>query len=391
MKRICSRGGAFLIAVTLLLGMLSSAAAVGEQEDKTAENQEPLITRVGVYEEGRIRVTDGALWGYAGVGGEVLIQPQFDAVGDFFLGAAQVTKDGKVGLLRWDGVYILKPEYDELIRVNYGVYLGRQEETWDVLSITEVPSEQGMTHQIYSNQVSASIYESTVNSVALKDQKGSVTLIPVNTLPQLLADRRVPGWQFPLEEERKAFFSDVNDDDWYDRWVNLSYSVRLMEGVGEGKFEPLRELTVAETIRLAACLESHALQDDFHLQHVSGPNWYTSSVVYCEAIGVIKPGEYSQEKLLEPITRKEMARIFAATTPVRGIKNINDLTEIKNAIPDVGDDTFASDAIYGLYAKGIINGTDGEHSFNPDSVLTRAEAAAIVSRIARPEQRITFW
>ena len=176
--------------------------------------------------------------------------------------------------------------------------------------------------------------------------------------------------------------------DWYDRWVNLAYSVGLMEGTGSGRFEPTRTLTVAEALRLAACLESRALRDDFHLQRVSGPLWYSSSVAYCEASGVISPGEFTQADFDRPVTRSEMARIVSATTPVRSMESCNSLTQVRAAIPDVSPSDYAAEAIYALYAKGILQGTDGSMTFRPADSLTRAEAAAIVSRIARPEQRV---
>lgn len=393
MKRIYSRGAVFLAMAVLMVSMVPHAAAQtsGKMEGKTSlfsAPAEPALSYVGEYKEGRVRVTDGTLWGYAAISGNVVIQPQFEKVEDFSLGVARVTKNGKVGLLRWDGTFLLKPEYDELIEVDYGVYLGKRSGLWELLSITAI---EGDSHQLYFNLTDAYLTSGMAQQLVLRGQDGTVTRIFVSSIPQLLENNRVPGWQFPLSAGRRASFRDVSDDDWFDRWVNLAYSVGLMEGTGTGKFEPLRTLTVAEALRLAACLESRARQDDFHLQSVSGSLWYKSSVTYCEAIGIISPGEFGPDDYERPVTRAEMAHIFAATTPVRSIKNINDLAQIKRAVPDVESGDFASDAIYGLYAKGILNGTDTAHSFCPGSELTRAEASAIVSRIARPEQRIAFW
>lgn len=227
-----------------------------------------------------------------------------------------------------------------------------------------------------------------MRQLVLRDETGRMTYIPINSLPQLLESRKAPGWQFPLSPSRRAAFQDVSGTDWFDIWVDIAYNTGLMVGAGDGKFEPLRTLTVAETLRLAACLESRARRDDFHLQTVSGPQWYSSSVAYCEASGIIAPGEFNQGDPSRPVTRAEMARIFSATTPVRSMEYRNSLAQVQSKIPDVSQGDFAADAIYGLYAKGILNGTDSALTFRPDDSLTRAEAAAIVSRIARPEQRV---
>ena len=63
----------------------------------------------------------------------------------------------------------------------------------------------------------------------------------------------------------------------------------------------------------------------------------------------------------------------------------------KASVPDVKAGDYAADAIFSLYAKGILSGTDAGLTFRPADSLTRAEAAAIVSRMARAEQRITLW
>ncbi|MGN0967717.1 MAG: S-layer homology domain-containing protein [Oscillospiraceae bacterium] len=391
MKHLLNRGAVLLTALALALSASPCALAQSSAGESAALNtsQDSAWYQVGEYTEGRIKVTDGTLWGYASVSGDVVIPPQFEEAGDFSLGTALVKKDGKAGLLRWDGTFLLEPIYDELTGVDYGVYLGRRGGAWDLLSVTAV---EGNSHQIESNLASAALTPgTTARQLVLRSQDGTVERILVSSLPKFLEEHKVPGWQFPLSNSRRASFRDVSDRDWYDRWVNLAYSVGLMEGTGNGLFEPQRALTVAEALRLAACMESRARQDDFHLQSVSGSLWYKSSVTYCEASGIIKSGEFGQDDFGRPVTRAEMARIFAATTPVRSIKNINDLTRVKATVPDVRSGTYAADAIYALYAKGILNGTDSSHAFHPNENLTRAEAAAIVARIARPEQRLALW
>lgn len=393
MKHLLNRGAVLLTALALVLSASPCALARSPADEEPALYVSRAVAwnQVGAYSEGMIRVTNGALWGYADAGGRIAILPQFDAAEDFFLGTALVKKDGKTGLLRWDGTFLLEPDYDELTDVGCGVYLGRRGGVWDLLSITPVSTDEGVFHALYSDQISAVLFSGTgMQQLLLRDQDGTVKRIFVHSLPQLLESRKAPGWQFPLSASRQASFRDVSGSDWYDRWVNLAYNVGLMEGDGSGLFEPERTLTVAEALRLAACLESRARQDDFHLQSVSGPQWYSSSIAYCEASGVIFPGEYGQADYDRPITRSEVARIFSATTPVRSMGYLNSLSQVRTSVPDVNEGDYAADAIYGLYAKGILTGTDSTLSFHPEDSLTRAEAAAIVSRIARPEQRMTL-
>ncbi|MGM9607365.1 MAG: S-layer homology domain-containing protein [Oscillospiraceae bacterium] len=394
MKHLLNRGAVLLTALALLLSASPGALAQSPAGEEPAlfVSRASVWNPVGEYSEGMIRVTDGTLWGYADVSGTLVIPLQFDAAEDFYLGTALVKKNGMTGVLHWNGTFLLEPKYDELTGLGYGVYLGRRGSVWDLLSITPFSTAEGASQELYSDQASAVLSSGTaVQQLLLRSQDGTATRILISSLSQLLESRKVPGWQFPLSANRQASFRDVSGSDWYDRWVNLAYNVGLMEGTGGGMFEPARALTVAEALRLAACMESRARRDDFHLQSVSGSLWYSSSVAYCEACGVISPGEFGQADFSRPITRAEMARVFSATTPVRSMGYLNSLSRVRSSVPDVKEGDFAADAIYGLYAKGILTGTDSALSFHPGDNLTRAEAAAIASRIARPEQRVPLW
>lgn len=422
MKRFARRGSALIVLLALLAGMLPGALAQeaeaevntqaapengilaaapgaeeetavpdGEHSEEELPEEEPVLIQVGTFSEGMIRVTDGIRWGYASPYGAVVIPVQFDAAEDFELGVARVKVDGKIGLLHWDGVYLFEPVYDELVEVGYGLYLGRIGAEWDVLSEAKISAEGGSTNVLYSGLAAARVSAGVNGQLILQEKSGETTRVYLRNLPNWLKSKKVGGWQFPLHTDGRAWFTDVTGQDWYDRWVNLAYSTGMMEGTGEGKFAPEKELSVAETLRLAACLESRVIQDDFHLQSVSGAQWYNSSVTYCEAVGIISYGEYEKDDLNRPITRAEMARILSRTTAVRSMENINDQTRVHSCIPDVKSGDYAAEAIFGMFAKGICNGKDNLYSFCPDEYLTRAEAAAVVARITRPEHRITLW
>lgn len=410
MRRFFFRGAVFLIVLALLVSGVTAQSAPEEDlteiltEDLTEDAtelspevepepvEEPVVlTRVGTYSEGMIRVTDGTHWGYMSSIGTVAIPVQFDEAEDFKLGLARVTVEGKVGLLHWSGSFLFQPEYDELSEVGYGLYLGERDGVWDLLSTAEASAQGGTTHCLYSNLAAATVTTGVNGQLILREQDGTAVRVMIRSLPEWLRSKRVSGWQFPLYSNERAAFLDVSGQDWYDRWVNLTYSMGMMEGTGAGRFDPDKELSLAETLRLAACLESRAIQDDFHLQNVSGTLWYKSSVTYCEAVGIIDYGEYANENFNRPVTRAEMARIFSRTGAVRGMANINDLERVRSVVPDVAAGDYAAQAIYSLYAKGVFTGKDSAFSFHPDENLTRAEAATVVARIARPEHRITFW
>ena len=343
------------------------------------------------YREGLAKAEEDGLWGFADASGAIVVPIQYQSVLDFTLGTALVQTGNKLGLIRQDGTYLLDPEYDTLENLGYGLYLAQQGNSWGVVSILAFPGEDGAATQAFFpiQYDTVRIGQMDGLEVLLLTQDGVETVTPLASLPQLMVERDVPSARFPLLKGRLPSFSDVEDRDWFSVWVDIAYNLSLMEGVGGGRFAPDQTLTVAEALKLAAFLESQATGDTFHLQSLSGTPWYRTCVTYCEARGIITPGAFPDVQ--RPVTRAEMAAIFAATSLARSLPERNSLSQVRASLPDVSPEDPAAEAICSLYAKGILSGTDGALTFAPEAPLTRAEAAAIVSRMARAEQRVDLW
>lgn len=343
------------------------------------------------YSEGLGKATENGLWGFVNTTGAVVVPIQYESVLDFSLGTALVRRNSKMGVIRQDGYELISPAYDTLQDMGYGLYLAQKGDYWGVVSLLPFPSTAGgSTQEFYPiTYDSAAISQADGLSVLALVKDGVSTVIPLSSLPDLMVARQVPSAQFPLVKGRVPAFSDVGNRDWFTLWVDVAYNVSLMEGVGNGRFAPNQTLTVAEALKLAAYMESRATGDDFHQRPITGTPWYRSSVTYCEARGIIAQGEFDSYE--RPITRAEMAKVLAATALGKSLPEINSLGQVKASLPDVKAGDYAADAIYGLYAKGILSGTDGKLTFNPAGQLTRAEAAAIVARMSRTEQRIQLW
>ena len=343
------------------------------------------------YQEGLAKAGENGLWGFADATGAVVIPIQYQSVLDFTLGTALVRSNNKMGLIRQDGLSLIQPAYDTLENLGYGLYLAQKGNQWGVVSMLPFPDEQGGTTQEFFPFVYDAIRTDKVDGLdtLVLTAGGTDTLVPISALKEQMVQRQVPSAQFPLIKGRLPSYTDVSPRDWFSVWADLAYNLNLMQGVGNDTFAPNQTLTVAEALKLAAFLESQSAGDTFHLQPVTGTPWYKSSVTYCEASGIISAGEFTD--LERPVTRAEMAYIFSRTSLARSLPEINSLSRVKAAVPDVRTGDYAAAAIFGLYAKGILTGSDGDLTFRPKDSLTRAEAAAIVSRMARAEQRITLW
>ena len=152
-------------------------------------------------------------------------------------------------------------------------------------------------------------------------------------------------------------FADVAGSAWYAATVQTCYEVGLITGTGTG-FAPHQVLTV----------------DSIYLVDSTLP-WYASYVDYLEKLGVEVPDPVKQA------TRQEFIAMLAAVVPEDMLTPINQIT----ALPDTADA-----AVLSFYNAGILTGVDDWGTFAPDKTLTRAETAAMVARVARPELRENF-
>jgi len=368
-----------LLALCLLLGGQALAAPEGAV--------------VWGYSEGLAQCEYNGKWGFVDAQKRVVIPLRYNSVVSFSLGLAAVNLDGKLGVIRQDGTYLIQPEYGTLLPLDCGLYVVQKGTRWGVASILPFSDGQGGTTNLLYDLIydSATITEQGGTRVLTLTKDGEVTKIPVFELPRILVEKGVPSARFSLTRGKLPDFSDVSPRDWFAVWVDIAYNVGLTSGVGGNRYAPEQTLTVAEVLKLAATMESRYKDDSFHTSSSTGPYWYSGAVNYCLASGIIQSGTFSQKDYLRPATRREIAQIFAATSQAKHMKNINDLSRIKTSVPDVKPGDPGADAIYSLYAKGVLTGVDSKLTFNPKGTVTRAEAAAIVARMARAEQRLTLW
>lgn len=344
------------------------------------------------YQEGTAQAEEGGLWGFVDPAGKVVVPLMYDSVVSFSLGLATVNQRGKLGVIRPDGEYLLKPEYDSLLGVDYGLYIAQKGVQWGVVSILPYTDDSGArTHEVYPIEYAGVERGQSggVEALILTHTDGGKTVIPLFRLPSLLAQLGVDGSQFPLNRGKLPAFQDVRGRDWFSLWVDIVYNTGIMSGTGGDTFEPHRVVTVAQCLQMAANMDSRYRGDSFHTTAHQRSPWYQEAVDYCLASGIIAPGQFDDFE--REITRRELAQVFAATALARSLPNLNSITRVAASVRDVSPLEPGATVIYGLYAKGILTGVDGRLSFNGDAAVTRAEAAALCARLARPEQRVVLF
>ena len=190
-------------------------------------------------------------------------------------------------------------------------------------------------------------------------------------------------------------YVDVSTTSWYFTYVNSATQMGLINGMSSTKYEPEGTLTLAQAVKLAACMNQLYTTGKVTLTNGSS-EWYESYAAYARDNGILagsKPTAFEigySNVMDEPnkvITRQEYAWIFARALPKEALPEVNRIPD--NAIPDVPQTMSAwYDSIYTLYRAGIVNGNDAKGTFNPLSDIKRSEVAAIVVRMMDKSFRV---
>lgn len=169
-------------------------------------------------------------------------------------------------------------------------------------------------------------------------------------------------------------FTDIPKTHWGSANVEKSYELGLMKGSSDTGFNPDGNVSLAQAITMAARLNSIYTTgtEDF----TQGTVWYQTYVDYAKQNGI--PTDFTDYNATA--TRAEFAAILAAALPIESLEAINMVTD--GIIPDVDMKDADTQAIYMLYRAGILTGNDSAGTFTPNSSITRAAAAAIITRMA---------
>ncbi len=177
-----------------------------------------------------------------------------------------------------------------------------------------------------------------------------------------------------------SLFSDVPTDEWYADEIKNTYELGLMNGVGGSLFDPEGNVTVGEAVTMAA--RAYALHANETIPESDG-EWYQKYVNYAVSKGFLTERQF--DDFDRPAARKEVATLFESAMPDGYFTAQNEV----GSIPDVSESKPYHDALLTLYRAGVVMGSDSYGNFYPENNITRAEAAAVINRVALPENRLS--
>lgn len=181
-------------------------------------------------------------------------------------------------------------------------------------------------------------------------------------------------------------FLDADESAWYGSQqqgvIKSVVQLGIMNGYTDGTFHPIGNITLSEAIKMAAVVHATCNNQTISFSASDGGKWYDAYLNYCVKNRIVSSDEYSS--LDAYATRAQIAHIFAKATSDFAV--VNDIDY--DYIPDVSERSEYADEILALYRAGISTGDERTRAFRPSDTITRAEAAAIISRVALPTTRI---
>lgn len=182
-------------------------------------------------------------------------------------------------------------------------------------------------------------------------------------------------------------YADVQETDWFYQNAKLCYETGIITGTDRG-FEPNKTLTVSEVAAVAArmreTLTGHAIPAP---EPNPGKPWYAHYVEYLKG-EILEQNRYAYVLWLLDTPTADVSRYGALCILEAALEGSEDLlTPINDiaALPDCKEP-----GILQFYNAGILTGVDKYGTFQGEKTLTRAEVAAMLSRIVRPALRKTF-
>lgn len=221
------------------------------------------------------------------------------------------------------------------------------------------------------------------------DEAGKLSEDDVFT-PSVLTENKMPSYSLdmlteeqpeePEQPEQSTGFTDVAADAWYAQAVQYVVENSMMNGNGDGTFEPEIAVSRSMLVQVLYNLEGKPEAEAVAFTDVAADAWYADAVAWAAGNKIVNGVEVDEFAPDEDITREQMAAILYRYAQYKGydVSASNDLSAYTDAA-QISD--YAVPAMQWVNAEGLITGSTDTTLSPMDSAL-RAEAATILMRFA---------
>lgn len=184
----------------------------------------------------------------------------------------------------------------------------------------------------------------------------------------------------------QATFKDLAGVSWAQDGIEALAVREIVNGVGDGRFEPKRNVTRAEFVQmLMGMLDLVDKQEASTFRDVDQGAWYYKAIRTAEALGVVNGRADGSFGVRDEINRQEMTVMIDRAARLIGLSlTSNAATQAEGQQKPFADQAeiapYAVQAISSLHAAGMLQGMGGGR-IAPNDPATRAQAAVLLYRI----------
>lgn len=177
-----------------------------------------------------------------------------------------------------------------------------------------------------------------------------------------------------------ARFSDLDLIEWYHDGVHFVLENSIMNGVGNGKFNPGGNTDRDMIAQILWNMEDKPVANyAMTYSDVPAGRWYTEAVRWASSQGIMKGDAAGTFRPEASLTREELATVLYRYAQGKG-KGFTGLWSFQLDYPDAGTvSSWANEAMCWMVMNGIIKG-NGQGYLAPKATATRAEMATMIMR-----------
>lgn len=184
-----------------------------------------------------------------------------------------------------------------------------------------------------------------------------------------------------VETPINIYFTDLGTHPWARESIEALAEMGIVNGVGEGNYNPSGNITRAEFIKLLVATFSFPESPIGSFGDVTPGDWYHRWVMTAYRQGIIEPDGYGMFHPNARITRQDIVYFSAQAIKAAGLNLEQPPLYILYKYSDYDEVSgYAQSAFATMNYAGIINGI-GNDKLGPLNPATRAEAATIIYRM----------
>ena len=187
------------------------------------------------------------------------------------------------------------------------------------------------------------------------------------------------GSTTPPEPVTEARFEDVPETHWaYEAIQNIA-ALKLVEGIGGGKYDPVAPMTRGSLATVLHRLSQGKTDYETTFKDVAEGKYYTEGVAWAAQTGVVTG--YTEEIFApdDVITREQLAVMLARYAKLIGMDTKADSMALDQFADGDSTGDWAVDGVAWCVTNGILKGK-GNDILDPTANVTRAEVAVMFDR-----------